>query len=166
MVPGAVSFVGARVQNQYFVVIGVTLAAFAALGLFFGRTYWGKALTACASNAYAARLQGINPRRMGLLAFAIGGLLGGLAGVLVTPLQPISFDSDVALAINGFAAAIFGGLNSPSAALTGGLVLGVIEAFVAGYYDASYQTEVALIVMLAIMIFQARKRLSVTEEVA
>ncbi|MGH3448372.1 MAG: branched-chain amino acid ABC transporter permease [Nocardioidaceae bacterium] len=166
MATGSVTVAGAHILTQYFVVIGAALAVFGALGVFFARSYVGKALTACASNPHAARLQGINPRRMGLLAFALGGFLGGVAGILLTPLQPISFDSDVALATNGFAAAIFGGLDSPSAALTGGLVLGITEALVAGYFNASYQTEVALILMLAIMVWRARKRLAVAEEVA
>jgi branched-chain amino acid transport system permease protein len=164
MVPGSVVLGGARILNQYFVVIAAALVTFAALGFFFGRTYVGKALTACASNPYAARLAGINVLRMGLLAFALGGLLGGLAGVLVTPLQPIAFDSDVTLAINGFAAAIVGGLNRPGLALVGGLVLGVAEAFVAGYLSGAYQTEIALALMLAIMVWQAGRRGTVTQE--
>jgi branched-chain amino acid transport system permease protein len=109
---------------------------------------------------------GIDPVRMGLLAFTLGGALGGLAGVLITPLQPVSFDSDVALAINGFAAAICGGLNRPYAVLVGGVGLGVAESFVAGYIDSSFQTEVALVLMLGVMIWQARKRLTLTEELA
>lgn len=166
MAQGSVSVGGAHILTQYFVVIVAAAATFAALGLFFAKTYVGKALTACASNPHAARISGINPTRMGLLAFVLGGLLGGLAGVLVTPFQPISFDSDVSLAINGFAAAIFGGLNSPTAALTGGLVLGVTESFIAGYLNASYQTEVALVLMLAIMVWRSSRRSMVTEEVA
>jgi branched-chain amino acid transport system permease protein len=166
MAPGSVTVAGARIQWQYVVVIVAAVLTFAALGLFFTRTYLGKALSACASNPYAARLSGINPIRMGLLAFTLGGLLGGLAGVLITPLQPIAFDSDVALATNGFAAAILGGLNRPWAALVGGLLLGVVESFIAGYLNASFQTEVALALMLAVMIWQASKRLVVTEEVA
>jgi branched-chain amino acid transport system permease protein len=164
MVPGAVSVGGAQILTQYFVVIVAALVTFAALGLFFGRTYLGKALTACASNPYAARLAGINVLRMGLLAFALGGLLGGLAGVLVTPLQPVAFDSDVTLAINGFAAAIVGGLNRPGLALAGGLVLGVAQSFVAGYLSGAYQTEIALALMLAIMIVQAGRRGAVVQE--
>lgn len=166
MLKGSVSVAGARIENQYFLVIGAAILTFVGLGLFFSRTYLGKALSACASNPYAARVVGINPIRMGLIAFTLGGLLGGLAGVLIAPLQPVSFDADVALATNGFAAAIFGGLNRPSAALAGGLVLGVVEAFVAGYIDASYQTEVALALMLAVMIQQAGKRLTLTEELS
>lgn len=166
MVRGTVDILGAPIKLQYFVVIGVTICTFIALGFFFGHTYIGKALSACASNAYAARLIGMDPVKMGLLSFALGGTLGGLAGVLITPLQPVSFDADVALAINGFAAAIFGGLNRPYLVLAGGITLGVAESFVAGYIHSSYQTEVALILMLGIMIWQARTRLMLTEEVA
>lgn len=164
MLRGATVLAGARIQDQYFLVIGAALLTFGALGLFFGRSYLGKALTACASNPYAARLSGIGVTRMGLLAFALGGALGGLAGVLVTPLQPVSFDSDVLLATNGFAAAIFGGLVRPSAALAGGVLLGVAESMVAGYLQASYQVEVALALMLAIMVWQARHRPVAVEE--
>jgi branched-chain amino acid transport system permease protein len=164
MVRGSVTLAGARIQTQYLVVIAAAALIFTALGLFFGRSYSGKALTACASSPYAARLSGIDVLRMGLLAFALGGLLGGLAGVLITPLQPVSFDSDVTLATNGFAAAIFGGLMRPGLALTGGLVLGVAESLVAGYYSGSYQTEVALGLMLALMIWQASRGVAVTEE--
>jgi len=149
---------GVTMQRQYFLIVLVTLVTFLALALFFGRTYVGKALTACSSNPYAARLAGINVTRMGLIAFTLGGALGGLAGVLITPLRPIGFDSDVEVAINGFAAAIFGGLQRPGTALLGGLVLGVAEAMVAGYYRASYQTGMALALIIVIMVWQASRR--------
>ncbi|HEY9522153.1 MAG TPA: branched-chain amino acid ABC transporter permease [Thermopolyspora sp.] len=157
-VPGSVTIAGATVQRQHLVVIAVTVIMFALLGVFFGRTYLGKALTACSSNPYAARLMGINVTRMGLLAFALAGLLGGVAGVLVTPLRPMSFDTDVSLIINGFAAAIFGGLARPVLALVGALLLGVAESMAAGYGYGAYQTEIALGLMLVIMVVQATRR--------
>ncbi|MEV4673806.1 MULTISPECIES: branched-chain amino acid ABC transporter permease [Actinomadura] len=163
---GAVTVFGAHVQQQSFLVIGVAAAVFALLALFFGRTYPGKALSACASNPYAARTLGIDPLKMGLLAFALGGMLGGLAGVLLTPLQPISYNSDVLLITNGFAAAVLGGLNRPVVALAGALTLGVAEAMVAGYGEASYQTVVALALMLAIMMVRASRRTALQEEAA
>lgn len=164
MAGGALTFFGAHVLWQYFLVIAVTAVTFAALGMFFSRTYVGKALTACSSNPYAARLAGISVVRMGLLAFALGGLLGGLAGVLITPLQPVSFDSDVLLAVNGFAAAIFGGLMRPGTTLLGGLLLGVCESMIGGYINASYEIEVALMLMLAIMVWRAVRTPAAEEE--
>jgi branched-chain amino acid transport system permease protein len=148
---------------QFVLVVAVTAATFAALTLFFDRTYLGRALTACSSNPHAARLVGIDTTRMGLLSFALGGALGGLAGVLLAPLQPVSFDSDVGLAINGFAAAVFGGILRPGTALAGALVLGVAEALVAGYSRSSFQSGVALVLMLALMVWQASRRPVVEE---
>ncbi len=146
------------VPKQYVLITFVTLLVFAALELFFERTYVGKALSACASNPYAAALQGIGVLRMGLYGFALGGALGGAAGVLLTPLQPISYDSDVLLFVNGFASAILAGLTRPVLALAGGLLLGVAEAMVAGYAKASYQSSLALLLTLAILVAQAARR--------
>jgi branched-chain amino acid transport system permease protein len=161
---GSVTIAGARIQTQHLLVICVTAATFVLIALFFGRTYLGKALTACASNPYAARVVGIDTRKMGLLAFAIGGLLGGLAGVLITPLRPISFDTDVTLIVNGFAAAVFGALTRPVITLIGALLLGVAETMAAGYGYGSHQLEVALGLMILVMIVQASRRSTIHEE--
>ena len=156
--PGIFSVAGLTLQRQYLLIVAITLLTFAALALFFGRSYLGKVFTACASNAYAARLAGVDVTRVGIAAFALGGALGGLAGVLLIPLRSLTFDSDVDIAINGFAAAIFGGLQRPTTALVGGLILGVAEAMVAGYSRASYQKAVSLVVILGILIWQAARR--------
>jgi branched-chain amino acid transport system permease protein len=162
--PGGMDLLGARVRTHHLLIIGVTLPVFAGLGLFFSRTYLGKGLSACASNPYAARIVGINVTRMGLLAFAIGGALGGLAGVLVTPVQQVTFDSDVTLVVNGFAAAILGGLERVGLALAGGLLLGVGQTLVAGYGGGAYQTEVALVLMLAVMIWRSTRQPMLAEQ--
>ncbi len=154
--PGRFALGGVSVERQRFLVILATLATFAALTFFLTRTYLGKGLTACASNPRAARLVGINVRRMGLTAFALAGALGGLAGVLIAPTNAVSFSSDLPLALNGFAAAIFGRLTSPLRTLTGGLLLGVITQLAAGYLQGSFQTEVALAMMLVIMVLRSQ----------
>lgn len=155
---GSYQLSGVDLPKQYLVITLVTLLVFGGLELFFERSYAGKAMSACASNPYAAALQGIGVLRMGLYGFGLGGALGGIAGVLLTPLQPVSYDSDVSLFVNGFAAAILAGLKRPLLALAGGLVLGVAESMVAGYAKASYQSSLALLLALAILIAQATRR--------
>lgn len=155
---GDFGLAGAHLQRQYLLIAAVSVLVFATLAAFFARTYLGKGMTACASNRYAARSVGINVRRMGLLAFTLGGLLGGVAGVLLIPVQPLSFNSDVGLAVSGFTAATFGGLRSFWLALAGGLILGVAESLVGGYMQASYETVVALGLMLSLMVWQARRQ--------
>lgn len=161
---GQATLAGVSLQLQYALVVVVTALVFGALTLFFNRTYLGRALTACSSNPRAARLMGIDVTRMGLLAFALGGALGGLGGVLLTPLQPVSFNSDVGIAINGFAAAVFGGILRPGTALLGALLLGIAEALVAGYWQASLESGAALVLMLGMMVWQASRQPLAAEE--
>jgi branched-chain amino acid transport system permease protein len=165
MVNGTVVIGGALLQSQFFMVIGATLVVFVALIAFFEFSYLGKALTACFSNPYAARIVGINVTRMGLVAFTLGGVLGGVAGVLLTPLQAVTFDSDVSFAVYGFAAAVFGGLIRITAALAGGLLLGIAEALIGGYLNSQYRIAAALVLMLVIMVWRASRRTAIMEEV-
>ena len=152
---GSVTILGADVERQRLLVVVATGVAFAALALFFSRSYLGRGLTASASNPFAAKMVGIDVRKMGLLAFGPAGILGGLAGVLIAPSNPLSFYSDLPLALSGFAAAVFGGLTSPLRTLFGGLCLGVAGQLTAGYLNGSYQTEMALLLMLVIMIIRS-----------
>jgi branched-chain amino acid transport system permease protein len=162
--PGSVQVLGARVQTHYLLIIAATLLVFLGLHALFTRTDIGRALTACASNPYAARVVGINVTRMGIVSFALGGALGGLAGALITPMQQMTFDSDVTLVVGGFAAAILGGLRRPDLTLLGGLLLGVAQAMVAGYASAAYETEVALGLILTVLIWQAARRPMAAQE--
>ena len=163
---GSFELSGLELPKQYVVVVAATILVFALLEGFFEWTYAGKALTACASNPYAATLVGIGVVRMSLFGFMLGGALGGVAGVLLAPLSPMSYDSDLSLFVNGFASAILAGLKRPVFALVGGLIIGMAEALVAGYAKASYQSALALLLTLAILVVQGARRpvLQATEE--
>jgi branched-chain amino acid transport system permease protein len=122
--------------NDCFVAGAVLLAALG-LAALFRYTSAGLRLRATAFNAYAARLLGIRVGRMLTLGWALAGLIGALAGVLVSPatfLYPASMDSIFVL---GFTAAVIGGLDSPAGAIAGGLILGVVLNYVGGYLGSN-----------------------------
>ena len=154
---------GVVVQPQYLLIAAVTVLATLLLTLLLRRTIVGYALVATADSVRAAELVGLSLRSVAVVTFAVSALLSAVAGVLLTPIQPVNYDSDVGIAINGFAAAAFGGLVSIRLAFVGGLVLGVAQQLVVGYGDVitpqarQYELAAALIIMLALIGWRSRK---------
>lgn len=139
---------GASIQPQYLWVIGFLIATAVALTFFFNKTIIGKAMSACADNADAARLVGINVQHMVLLSFALSAAIGAVAGLTMTPIALMEYDRGAMLAVKGFGAAILGGLGSFAGAILGGLILGLIESLGAGLLSSGYKDAYALIVLL------------------
>jgi branched-chain amino acid transport system permease protein len=72
----------------------------------------------------------------------------------------MTYSSDVAITVNGFAAAVFGGLGSIRLALIGGYALGILEQLVVGYIDPQYSLIIALIVMLVLIGWRSRAEIA------
>jgi len=149
-----ITFLGAVIQPQYLWVIGFLIITVITLSIFFNRTIIGKAMTACADNADAASLVGINVKQMILLSFALSAGIGAVAGITVTPISLMEYDRGVMLAIKGFGAAILGGLGSFPGAILGGLIIGSIESFGAGLISSGYKDAFALLVLIAVLFFK------------
>jgi len=145
---------GAVVQPQYFWVIGFLILIVVVLTVFFEKTIVGKAMSACADNADAAKLVGINVQRMILLSFALSAAIGAVAGITVTPISLMEYDRGAMLAVKGFGAAILGGLGSFPGAIVGGLIMGTIESLGAGLISSGYKDAFALIVLLVVLFFK------------
>jgi branched-chain amino acid transport system permease protein len=152
---------GVLVQPQYVVMAVVALAAAVGLTLFLRRTIVGQALVASADSPRAAELVGLNIRSIAMIAFALAAALSAIGGLLLAPTVPVTYNSDVSLTINGFAAAVFGGLASIRLALLGGYALGIVEQLVVGYVDPQYNLIIALVVMLILIGWRSRGELAV-----
>jgi len=139
--------------NDVFVA-GAVLAAALGLAVLFRYTSVGLRLRAAAFNTYAARLLGVRVGRMFTLGWALAGLIGALAGVLVSPdtfLYPASMDSIFVL---GFTAAVIGGLDSPAGAVAGGLILGVALNYVGGYLGSNLVPIFGLAALIVILMIR------------
>ena len=136
--------------NGAFMAIGAyTTALLLAVG--FRYTSAGLRMRAAAFNATVARLSGIRVARVITVGWALAGLLGALAGVLVSPstfLYPNSMDS---IFVFGFTAAVIGGLDSPAGAVVGGLLLGVVLSYAGGYLG-SQGSDLTALVALGILV--------------
>jgi branched-chain amino acid transport system permease protein len=146
-----IRFAGASILPQSLVVLGGAGVIVVLLGAFIGHTLFGKALIATASNRLAALLVGIDTRRIVGFAFGVSAAIGAIAGILITPIALTSYDVGTLLALKGFAAAMLGGMGSALGAVAGGLLLGLLEAFAAGYVSSAYKDAVAFLVILAVL---------------
>jgi branched-chain amino acid transport system permease protein len=142
---------GVAVELQTLWIWGLTALAVVALALLYRKTAFGRAMRATAIRRDAARLVGINAGMMVTVAFALAAGLGALAGVAVAPLTQTAFFVGAAIGVKGFAAAILGGIGNPISAVAGGLMLGLLESFAAGYLDPAYKDGVALVVLLVVL---------------
>jgi branched-chain amino acid transport system permease protein len=146
-----VDVLGAAVQPQSFWVLGGTAVVVLALYIFLEHTLLGKAVLATAANRLAARLVGINTTTIMALAFGGSAAIGAIAGILVTPITLTSYDVGTLLALKGFAAAMLGGMGNPVGAVVGGMLLGLLEAFGAGYISSTYKDAFAFLVILIVL---------------
>ena len=142
---------GATILPQSLVVLVGALIVVLLLWVFIERTLYGKAVIATSANRVAARLVGINVRSIVGSCFALSAAIGAIAGVLVTPITLTSYNVGTLLALKGFAAVMLGGIGSAIGAVVGGVLLGLFEAFAAGYFSASYKDAVAFLVILAVL---------------
>jgi branched-chain amino acid transport system permease protein len=142
---------GAILTWQSIWVILVTAILLLLLYLFFNKTLTGKALRACALNPGAARLMGINTRRMAQLSFGLSAATTAVAGVVIVPATFMTYDRGLTLSLKGFVAAIVGGMSSPVGAVIGGLVLGILEALSAGLLSSGYRDAISFIVLFIVL---------------
>jgi branched-chain amino acid transport system permease protein len=143
---------GAAILPQSLVVLAGAAVIVILLSLFMERTLFGKAVVATAANRLAARLVGINTRHIVGFSFAVSAAIGAVGGILVTPITLTSYDAGTLLALKAFAGAMLGGIGSAFGAVLGGLLLGLLEAFSAGYLSSQYKDAVAFLVILAVLL--------------
>lgn len=147
----SVKLAGAAVSPQVLWVLGTLGIAMVLLQGFLRRTLTGRAMRACASNPEAAMLAGINIPNMRTLAFGLSAGLGALGGCVISPITMTHYEMGAPLAIKGFAAAILGGLGNPMAAVGGGLLVGLLEAFSVVILPAAYNDVTAFAVLLLVL---------------
>jgi branched-chain amino acid transport system permease protein len=142
---------GASLMPQSLWVLGITVLILLMLKLFFSRSIHGKGMLACAYERKAAYLVGISVERMAMLSFALSAATGAVGGAILAPLTMTSYDVGIMLGLKGFASAVLGGLGNPFGAAAGGLILGVLESFGAGYLSSAYKDAIAFVILLALL---------------
>ncbi|MEA1915255.1 MAG: branched-chain amino acid ABC transporter permease [Campylobacterota bacterium] len=150
---GAIEIYNTILSHQAIFIMFVSIIIVISLYVFFKKTRTGQAMVAASDNVDAAKLMGINIKKILMLNFAISAVIASIGGILLTPITSTNYEVGIMLGLKGFCAAIIGGLGNPFGAVAGGLLLGILESLVAGYISSEYKDAVAFIVLLAILFF-------------
>jgi len=149
----------------YPVLLMVALAL--ATGLMLRRSRLGRHLYAVGSNAEAARLSGIDVRRVTLFAYVLSGALAGLTGcvlmsrlVTAQPSEGLMYELDaIAAAVIG-GTSLTGGIGTVSGTVIGAFVIGILRngLNMTGVSAFVQQIIIGLVILVTVWIDQLRNR--------
>ena len=143
---------GVFMDTQYLAILALTGVAVAFQYFLFERTLLGKKLQATSQDKDMARLVGIPVAWMIAFTFAYSAILGGVAGILVSPVLFVSIGMGSIIALKAFSATIIGGFGDVTGSIVGGLLLGVVEAFGAHYISVPYKDAFAFLLLLIFLL--------------
>jgi branched-chain amino acid transport system permease protein len=126
----------------------VSLAMFAGLQIFLGRTFIGRAVMAVSQDPLALRLMSVDPTRIKRIAFAISIATASLAGAFLIIIQPVipSVGRDYIGRI--FAICVLGGLGSLPGTLIAAFLLGIAESLTSTFFGPSWAPAVSFGILL------------------
>ena len=130
-------------------LLALLLAVAIGLGLYFGLT---RTRIGTAVRAVAVQLVAIDVRTASALAFALGGALVAAAGVLVSMFLTFNANLGVVFTLKALVVVIMGGVGNLLGALIAGLILGLVENYVAVFVDPGLTLAATYAIFLLVLL--------------
>ena len=150
-----INFGGIATTNYQLIVLVVALVFMLLLQYIIYGTKFGRAMRAVSFSFETASLMGIPTDRIISMTFVLGSVLAAVAGILFGLSYPkIDPLMGIMPGLKAFVAAVLGGIGNVPGAVVGGLVIGVIEAFVGGSSFSNYRDAIAFVILIVILLFR------------
>lgn len=133
-------------------VIGCALLVAGLLWWLIDRTPLGHIIRATAENRQMAEALGADTRRINMLVFVLGSMLGTVGGALVIPTTAASLEMPIALIVETFAVVVIGGLGSIRGAFLGALIVGLLRALSLSYFPEMEVMSIYLVVVFVLVL--------------
>jgi ABC-type branched-subunit amino acid transport system ATPase component/ABC-type branched-subunit amino acid transport system permease subunit len=151
--PHEVTIFGATTTSYQLVLMTIAVLLTVALTTIWHRTRLGWVAEAVAENERSAAALGWSPERVSAWTWATGGALGGLAGILISPIAQLSVTTLTLSVIFALAAALVGGFRSFPLTLLGGVIVGVAQAEAGNYvHIVGFSDALPFLFVIAVLV--------------
>jgi branched-chain amino acid transport system permease protein len=130
---------------------GVVIALFFAM---LKLTWFGRMIRAASQDREMAELNGINTRRLNMLSFGLGCALAAAAGVILSPVFPVTPTAGVPVALTAFVCVVLGGMGSMWGCIAGGLILGLVENLGAAFVSTGYKHVFMYLILILVLLIR------------
>ncbi|QFG24519.1 ABC transporter permease [Actinomadura sp. WMMB 499] len=162
-----ITVAGVEIRWHEIVCLAAAVAIAIGLRVLFTRSRTGVVMRASVDDPDLVRLNGHDPERAAMLAWALGSTLAVLAGVLIVPISGGGLDANMLtlLVIDAFAAAMFGRLRSIPRTFAGAIVLGLAANYVlaylpsAGTFAGNLRVSLPMILLFVVLVVLPQDRL-------
>ena len=150
----SVTILGISISTPLVISFAITVAITIALYWFLLKTDTGQAIRATAQDREAARLMGINVKRMSIIAFGLGAALAGTAGALISPTYYIFPQVGSIFTLKAFVITVLGGMGSIVGATLGGVLIGIAESVGGAYLGSGWKEVIVFVMFLLVLLFK------------
>ncbi len=137
--------------NQRLMSLLAAVAVIAGFFLLLHKTWFGRVVRAVSMDREMASLLGVDPVRVNLLGFGLGCALAAAAGVILTPIFPVTPTVGVGVSLTAFVVVVLGGMGSFVGCLAGGLLLGLVENLGAAYLASDYKHVFGFVILILVL---------------
>ncbi|MDA8553358.1 branched-chain amino acid ABC transporter permease [Alphaproteobacteria bacterium] len=149
-----IEILGTKASLSRIVAFAVACCIGLALYLWLNRSRTGMAVRAVAVSPQSALLVGINVPKISALAFALGGAITAVGGVLISTFITLDASIGVIFTMKALIIVIMGGVGDTRGVIIAAVILGLVETTVATLIDPGLTLAAAYLIFLAILLFR------------
>lgn len=138
--------------NQRLAALAAGAAVIVMVFLIIKKTWFGRIIRATSQDREMAELNGVNTTRLNMLSFGLGCALAAAAGVILTPVFPVTPNAGVPVALTAFVVVVLGGMGSLWGCVVGGLILGLVENLGASYISSGYKHVFSFVILILVLL--------------
>lgn len=151
---GSVTILGANLSYNGLFNILLGIGVMFGLFYFLQNTKWGLAVRTTASNEYVARMMGVPTKKVTLGAWAVAGVLGVLAGVMIAPTTTVTLNLMDVVQVNALVACVLGGFSTFYGPVVGAYIIGISRNLLLFYVSSTWGGQILYLLILVFLVFK------------